>query len=426
MRRALYGTSALIAVGLATGPAFADSGLKLGITGFYRGAAGAVIGGDSVPNPSFPFASTAGFGDFGRTSGGFRQEIRINFTGQTTFDNGLTVGVLVGINGENLIGVGSTSTPQKQSWVDFRGKFGNVRFGEANSALTTDCVGDPGNVTANFGVNSPNESFSNAGRAVKSTGAGLANATVGVAPMGSIGTCYGVESRGTKIEYFTPTLGGLTFAISYTPSGSTRNPGGGYFYGTDLKNRASANVLSIGADFSRDFGGTTLTIGGGGEWALDSYTALGASISDKPSTYQLGAQLGIGGFVIGASGAYVNNYKQAGYAATDALGNDNGWIASAGASYSLQAWSVGLQGIYSRWDVYGKRDHDAIWGASLNSAYTLGPGITLEGQIAYSRYDANGLFGPGLNFLPFAPGGTAAQPASYGAVEIDGGFAINF
>src|ERR1700746_2493657 len=116
MRRALHGTNALIAVGLATGPAFADSGLKLGITGFYRGSAGAVIGGDSVPNPSFPFASTAGFGDFGRPSGAFRQEIRINFAGQTTFDNGLTVGMLVGINGENLIGVGSTSTPQKQSW----------------------------------------------------------------------------------------------------------------------------------------------------------------------------------------------------------------------------------------------------------------------------------------------------------------------
>src|SRR5262249_56097431 len=132
---------------------------------------------------------------------------------------------------------------------------------------------------------------------------------------------------------------------------------------------------------------------GGGEWAVDRYTVLGAPIHDKPSTYQLGAQLDLGRIAVGASGAYVDNYKQAGYAATDAFSDDDAWIASAGASYSLAAWSLGLHGIYSRWQVYGGRDHDAIWGASLNSAYALGPGITLEGQLAYSSYDANGLFG---------------------------------
>ena len=31
-----------------------------------------------------------------------RQEIRVNFTGQTQLDNGITVGVLVGLNGESV------------------------------------------------------------------------------------------------------------------------------------------------------------------------------------------------------------------------------------------------------------------------------------------------------------------------------------
>jgi hypothetical protein len=88
------------------------------------------------------------------------------FHRETTLDNGITVGVLVGINAENLIAVDSTTTPRKRSYVDFRGKFGEIRFGEYETAMTTDCVGDPGNVTANFGVNSPNESFSDAGRGV--------------------------------------------------------------------------------------------------------------------------------------------------------------------------------------------------------------------------------------------------------------------
>jgi outer membrane protein OmpU len=379
MKRVLLGTTALATAGLLTGEASADTALKLGIQGFYRAAVGAVIGGDSA---------TFGTGDAGRTSSGFRQEIRINFTGQTTLDNGLAVGVLAGLNAEDLSAVGSTETPTRQSCADFKGKFGNVRFGEANSALLTDCVGDPGNVTANFGVNSPNESFSNAGGGVTLAG-GIHNATVGVAPLGSIGTCYGIESRGTKIAYFSPTMGGLTFAVSYEPSGSKRLPGGGYFYGTDLQNAKAANIISIGADYNHDFGGgVTLTVGGG-EWALDSYTAYGGSTT----------------------------------AATDALPGDDAWIATAGGSYTVDGWSFGLQGLYSRWQVWGDAGHDDIWAASLNGTYALGPGISLEGQIAYSRYDANGVFAPGA--VP-ALGPGFFQPANYGAVEIDGGFAINF
>jgi predicted porin len=358
----------------------------------------------------------SGQGNFGRTSGGFRQEIRINFTGETTLDNGLTVGVLVGLNGENLIGVGSTTTPVKQSWVDFKGKFGDVRFGEFTGALGQDCVVDPGNVTSNFGINSPNESFSNGGRGVTTSSGKLVTRTVGVAPFGSIGTCYGIESRGTKIAYFTPSFGGFTMAVSYAPSGSTRNPGGGYFYGSDLKTKGAMNVLSVGADYNHDFGGVALTVGGGGEWAFDSYTRFGGSrsSSERPASYQLGFQLGLpGGFAVGASGAYMQNYAQAGYAATNASPSDDGWVATVGGSYTIDAVSIGLQGLYSKWEVGGDSGNDKIWGVSLNAAYALGPGISLEGQVAYQKYDA-----------AFAP--SYFTPASYDAVELDAGFAINF
>jgi hypothetical protein len=44
MKRALYGTTALIAAGLVAGEASAASGLKLSITGFYRNSIGGSIG----------------------------------------------------------------------------------------------------------------------------------------------------------------------------------------------------------------------------------------------------------------------------------------------------------------------------------------------------------------------------------------------
>src|SRR5215472_6738389 len=202
MRTSLLGTTTLVAVGLVAGEASAASGLKLGITGFYRNSIGGSFG-NSPTSQHFgtgPLAqgvgvTTSGLGNFDRQNVSMRQEIRVNFTGQTTLDNGITVGVLVGLNGES-VGKSESTTQVNRAYADFSGKFGLVRVGEANSALVTDCVGDPGNVTSNFGVNSPNESYSNVGFAQsrnRTTGiANVANktsgpatyfSTFGVAPM---------------------------------------------------------------------------------------------------------------------------------------------------------------------------------------------------------------------------------------------------
>src|SRR5215472_16609040 len=171
MKKVLYGTTALVAAGLVAGEASAASGLKLGITGFYRNSIGGTFGNSPtsqhfgtgpVATPGGAGITTSGLGNFDRQNVSMRQEIRVNFTGQTTLDNGNTVGVLVGLNGESVAKSGS-STQVNRAYADFSGKFGLVRVGEANSALVPDCVGDPGNVTSNFGVNSPNESFSDVG-----------------------------------------------------------------------------------------------------------------------------------------------------------------------------------------------------------------------------------------------------------------------
>src|SRR5215469_3347540 len=243
MRASLLCTTTLVAAGLVAGEATAASGRKLGITGFYRNAIVGSFGNSPTSKFLGPAGTTFGLGNFDRQNVSMRQEIRVNFTGQTTLDNGITVGVLVGLNGENVAKSGST-TQVNRAYADFSGKFGLVRVGEATGALGTDCVGDPGNVTSNFGVNSPNESYSNVGYAqrrnqflgtanVANTGARY-HSTFGVAPMGSIGTCFGIESKGNKVQYYSPSFGGFTFGVSFAPSGSARFAGGGLAYGTDV------------------------------------------------------------------------------------------------------------------------------------------------------------------------------------------------
>ncbi|HZT19103.1 MAG TPA: porin [Dongiaceae bacterium] len=432
MKRALCGTTALVAAGLAASSASAASGLKLGISGFFRNAIGAAWGND--PQAYAPTAlggfSTVGLNSFDRQTVSMRQEIRVNFTGQTTLDNGITVGVLVGFIGENAAKSGSTSQVNR-AYADLSGKFGLVRVGEANSALVTDCIGDPGNVTSNFGVNSPNESFSNVGyqqstnrffhTANVSNSPGGYHSTFGVAPVGSIGTCYGIEGKGNKVMYFSPSFGGFTFGVSFTPTGGARFAGNGLAYGTDVTapgpGNAGNNILSVGADYTHDFGGWNLTVGGGGEWAFTQYTPAGGNAGNKPSWYQAGAQIGIGHWAFGASGAYYANYAHAGYAATNAFSSDDGWVATAGVSYTVGGVGVGLQGMYSQWgQLGGLVDDEKLWGVSLNTTYAYGPGISLELQLAYTAANYGG-----LATVPFVFGVPSVH-----TLELDLGTAINF
>jgi len=266
MKKALYGTTALVAAAVVAGQADARSGLKLGITGFYRGAMGGAFGTSNELNPSVPGPSGnggTGAGLFGRNNFAFRQEVRVNFTGSTTLDNGITVGVLVGINAGGGNNVTSNSTTRtNRAYMDISGKFGQIRFGDANSAFQSMCVGDPGNVTANFGLNSPNESFSNAGKSINH---GLISGYMPTNITGA-GTCFGLETRSTKMIYFSPTFGGFNFAVSFTPdhirsAGGSGGNGGTFGVGAPFSTgSAFHDFLSAGINFNHYFGGVTLSV----------------------------------------------------------------------------------------------------------------------------------------------------------------------
>src|SRR5262249_51689021 len=152
----------------------------------------------------------------GRNNVSFRQEVRVNFSGSTTLDNGITVGVLVGLNAGGGYSTSSNASARiNRAYMDISGKFGQIRFGDAKSAYQSMCVGDPGNVTANFGLNSPNESFSNVGRSSQRsfTGATSDGGLEIPTAVSGAGTCFGLETRSTKLIYFSPTFGGFNFAV---------------------------------------------------------------------------------------------------------------------------------------------------------------------------------------------------------------------
>ncbi len=443
MKKALYGTTALVAAAVVAGQADAASGLKLGITGFYRGAIGATFG-DSNQITTFGGPGDEGTGLYGRNNVAFRQEVRVNFTGSTTLDNGITVDVLVGLNAGGANSRSSNAPARiNRAYMDLSGKFGQIRFGDANSAYQSMCVGDPGNVTANFGLNSPNESFTNVGHFKAENGS---FGTYMPTAVSGAGTCFGLETRSTKIIYFSPTFGGFNFAVSFAPdhvrsAGGSGGLGGTFGQGPVSGSKGSPfhDFLSAGVNFNHDFGGgITLTAGVSGEWALGgktSNTSNASGISNKPSMYQAGFQVGFGGgWAVGASGQYVVNYTNAGYGsykilapitvgpiaagspASVSTSTDDAYMITAGGSYTVDAISVGLEGFYNHYDVSGgpaNISNATYYGVSLNAAYALGPGISLEGQVAWTRSDNDGT-------------SNNENANAVNGYEIDVGTAINF
>jgi predicted porin len=375
MKKALLGTTALIAAGLAIGDAYAADGVKLSIGGRYMGAAGVLFAEDAD-----------GYAESSTRNYVFKQDVEVYFLGETVLDNGLTVGARVELEGQ-------TSSDQIDAvFAYFSGGFGEIRFGDTGEAMAQLCYLVP-SASAIFGADSPNFNFSNAGIA----GYG-----------GTNGTCYGVDDKSTKLVYFSPNFAGFSFAASFTPDGTedTRNTLAGA--GTRLKTDTNQNSenLSIGANFTHDFNGVNLVVGGGGTWSFDREN----SNVDERRDYNAYAQVGFAGFTFGGA---VGVRENRGSDASDDL------IYGAGITYNWDAWTVGLGYTHGQYEIGQSGDTLVFSGVTtaltsdvvdysnifaLTASYALGPGIQIDGVLEYDDYEGNGEQARAADFSGFSVG----------------------
>jgi outer membrane protein OmpU len=385
MKKALLGTTALVAAGLAVGDAYAaDTGVQLTIGGRYMGAAGVLFG------------ESSDFYHEGNTRNYvFKQDVEVYFSGHTTLDNGLEVGARVELEGQT-----QTSDQIDAVYAYFSGGFGQIRFGDTGEALGQMCYLVP-SASQIFGADSPNFNFSNAGLG----GYGATN-----------GTCYGVDDKATKIVYFSPNFGGFTFAASFAPDGSedTHNTFGGA--GTRLNNDAAgghgtgggrdSENLSLAANYTHDFNGIHLVVGGGYTHSFNKESVVPAITSHGHRSEINGyAQVGFSGFTFG--GAISDRINQG------SQGQDD-LIYGAGLTYNWDAWTVGVGWTHGDYELvkFGTvtsvaksaggattalttpggnfNEHYNVF--ALTAAYALGPGIELDGVIEYDHARGNDAF----------------------------------
>ena len=361
MKRVLLGSTALAAIGLLAGDAAAADGVSLKIGGRYKGAAGVTLSED--------FSASSGVAGSDLRDYVFKQDVEVNFEGQTVLDNGLTVGAAVELEGQ------TTEDDQIDAvYAYFSGGFGEIRFGDTEEAYAQLCYLVP-SASELFGADSPDFNFSNAGIA----GYAATN-----------GTCYGIDDSSTKLVYFSPTFAGFKFAASFTPDNSedTRNILDGA--GTRLRNDDGQNSenLSLAALFAHDFNGATLTLGGGGTFSFDK--EANPNNTQRARGYNAYAQLEFSDFTIGAATELREN-----------LGDDGAdqWVYGVGATYDLDDWTFGLGWTHGDYEkATGENgvgpfnaDHD-IYSATVS--YELEDGISIDGVLEYSDYASHAAAGP--------------------------------
>jgi predicted porin len=351
-------SSALLGVGLIASPAMAADGIKLGIGGFFKTAYMMNFDDDSE-------------GDLGneRNTDGVFSDSEVHFTGSTVLDNGLEVGARVELEGEDDAG-----DQIDEAWIWFSGGFGELRMGSDDDALANACIVPPGG-TGNFSAFSPNQWGANT--------------------LTSNSVCSGVDDRGDaqKFVYISPSFAGFQLTASYTPNGGDERHGDGV--GAHLGMPANADGesrhnVSLYGTYSYEGDGWGLTAGAGASFEGHVEQAPGPD-RDEQDFYQAGLNLTFGNFGVGGVFEYYNDVLDRTSSEGDAgapIASD-AWVAGLGAAYTIDAWTIGAQ--YSHLDVNleGEVSDYTQDRAMLIGAYNLGPGIVIDGEIAYTWADSD-------------------------------------
>jgi len=442
MKKLLLGTSALVAAGLFSNGAFAqtattDTPIQFKIGGQYYAGVGAFVQQDDEP------------GDvaYKREPISVQDYFLIRFIGSTTFSNGITAGVWTRLNAFSAPNAAantvngyqsSNNTTIKDSYLYLKNAavWGEVRLGDDSDVrrnIATGINAGAANGDSNIGANSADLQWLNT-------------------PVYNF-TTFNLDGRGTKVAYYSPTVAGFQLSASFTP-----DKGGGHTYGpgnvgdnsglTDRivngltpsyqNNESAYNYWSLGGQWSGAFGpakviGTvgystasrkcgvsssdTIPLGESASQVATGSCSIqggGGTQSADPQVYNAGVQVDYGPFELGFdyeqtqaipgglfTGAETATAFNAAGAATTFVQKTDEMINKQldfNVSYTVGAirlgaeWSRGMfEGITGDANVKRAATEDEI---QLGGTYTVGPGVALVGFVQEALYDAGGKYVP--------------------------------
>ena len=372
MKKLLLCGVAALAITAAAAPAKAE-GIDLGLGGYFIGY-GLYNDQDEATGTSL-------------RSTDFRKETEIHFNGETTLDNGLTVGAHVELqadrNDNTASAVDGTDSRIEESYMYLSGGWGRVNFGEEDGVAYLLQVAAPSADDNIDGLRPDINAFDlSAMSAGNFTGTGADLLT------------YAADATGysNKLTYITPLFSGFQAGVSFTPSVS--DAGGTSFAAASTDNNAGQfdNGIDLAARYQGVAGPVDVTVGAGYTMISTEKDAAGTTAvgTDDQTLYNAGVRLGYAGFGAGAS--YLNNNN-----GVDTNGDTRTWVA--GVDYVTGPFKVGVS-YYDRKDegnapVSGGTDDTDTTRWTAGVGYQYGPGMSLNGSVARVKVEDDATSGDG-------------------------------
>lgn len=321
-----------LAFGVAAPAAAQDGGVKLGISGYMAGYA---VYTDEASNNTRSFD--------------FRKATEIALSGETTLENGLTVGAFINTLKDRA---DSFARPIDESYLYFSGNWGRVNFGETDGAAFLLQVAAPSADDAVDGLDPDINTFDN---------------TSGL----TTGYAHVFDSRTTtKVVYMTPVFNGFQAAASYAASLSDADISGTAAATTD-NDGGFGTAYEVAARYQGSFQPMDLTLGGGYSKAERE---LSGSTDQK--IWNVGGVVTVGNINVGSAYKHDNT----------GTANDDHTTWVVGADYQLGATKLGLSYQDYTQKVTGTDDLNAqrYTGGAI---YDFGPGMSFRGSVSYVDRD---------------------------------------
>ena len=360
-------TTALVGVAFVASPAFAE--VELGLGGHFKGYVtwndqddADVLNTEADESRSFDMI----------------RDTEIHFTGETTLDNGLTVG----FHAEAIADGGEFST--QESYAFFAGNWGRVNFGAEDGAAYLLQVAAPSADTNVDGI----RQYVNP---VNYT------TMVGSAPVAftfPLDYAQDVSGYADKLTYISPVFNGFQGGVSYAPQAAdglaALNADDGYAnsFGVRAEDDEDGleNIWEAAVRYEGQFNAVRLALGAGYTHAGIELDTTVPSNTDDQKSWNVGANLGFGPFNVGA--AYVTDNN-----ATSGSFDTDTWVI--GADYTTGPFVIGASYL-DRTDDNSAPLFGGAAGQDIDTqrysggvTYTYGPGMTFRGSVHHVTHDLN-------------------------------------
>ncbi len=383
MKKLLLSSAAVC--GLALVPATANAQVSLDLGGFFKGYAFYTDQDDDN-------GAVAGAGE-SRDFDIIRQT-EVHFSGETTLDNGLTVGIH--IEAEADASGPDDSFDVQESYAYFSGGWGRANLGSEDGAAYLLQVAAPAADSNLDGIRQYINPVNYAAAVPTGSLAGLntnsfggSNAFTGGAGTDGVDYDQNIAGFADKFTYLSPLMNGFQLGLSYTP---------------DVADQSSEDALNLD-DVDDTFGeayeaavryeGMFNNVGvivGGGYTHVELEGKLApqaaAEATDDRTAWNVGLDLDIGPFGIGA--AYmVDDFGQTALSATTEQDDEETLVIGVdyttgpfklGASYLDQDGTNNIAGLMGTDGVETQRYTGGV-------VYTYGPGMTFRGSVSYIEHE---------------------------------------